>query len=68
MDYKGIKFNIAIRLAALLLTMFALAMLNYDNPFIPTIIFFIIIIAIQVLRNRLAGSANKKTSSIQVDR
>jgi nitrogen fixation/metabolism regulation signal transduction histidine kinase len=29
--------------------MFALAMLNYDNPFIPTIIFFIIIIAIQVL-------------------
>ena len=49
MDYKGIKFNISIRLAGLLLTMFALVALIYDNAFILTILFIVIILGIQVI-------------------
>ena len=49
MDYKGIKFNISIRLAALLLTMFALVELISDNAFILTIIFIIGILGVQVI-------------------
>ena len=49
MDYKGVKFNISLRLAGLLLTMFALVALIYDKAFILTIIFILIILGIQVI-------------------
>ena len=49
MDYKGIKFNISIRLAGILLTMFALVALILDDAFALTIIFILIILGIQAI-------------------
>jgi nitrogen fixation/metabolism regulation signal transduction histidine kinase len=49
MDYKGVKFNISIRLAGLLLTMFALVALIYDQAFVLTILFIVIILGVQVI-------------------
>jgi len=49
MDFKGFKFNISIRLAGILITMYVLALLITENTFILTIIFVLIILGIQVI-------------------
>ena len=49
MDFKGFKFNISLRLGALLVTMFILASLILDEGYFLTILFMIIILGLQVL-------------------
>lgn len=49
MDFKGFKFNLSLRLAGILVTMYVLAVLITENTFILTIIFVLIILGIQVI-------------------
>ena len=49
MDFRGFKFNITLRLAAILVTMFILAYLIWDQAYFLTVIFFLIVLGLQVI-------------------
>lgn len=49
MDFKGFKFNILLRLAGILATMYLLVALIMDSSFVLTILFIVILLVLQVI-------------------